>query len=55
MSGGRWASRARGSKGAGTCGGGRGSGGRGREVEGELTGGVGETEREAGTRARGWR
>jgi hypothetical protein len=30
-------------------------GDRGREVEDELTGGVGETEREAGTRARGRR
>jgi hypothetical protein len=61
VSGGRWASRAQGSKGARTCGGGRESrgrgastvGGRGREVEDELTGGVGETEREAGERARG--
>jgi hypothetical protein len=30
-------------------------GDRGREVEDELTGGVGETEREAGARARGRR
>jgi hypothetical protein len=31
------------------------AGDRGREVEDELTGGVGKTEREAGTRARGRR
>jgi hypothetical protein len=31
------------------------AGDRGREVEDELTGGVGETEREAGVRARGRR
>jgi hypothetical protein len=61
MSEGRWASRARGSKGARVRGRGRRTrgcgrvhgGDRGREVEDELTCGVGETEREAGARARG--
>jgi hypothetical protein len=55
VSGRKWASGARGSKGARTCGGGRrtrGCGrvhdgeGRGREVGDELTGGVRGTERE---------
>jgi hypothetical protein len=58
---GRWASRARGSKGARTCGGGRRSRGRGRvhcgghwrEVGDELTGGVGRTERESRACGRG--
>jgi hypothetical protein len=63
MSEGRWASRAWGSKGRGwadvvgerTDMGASMAGDRGREVEDGLTGGVGETEREASAHARGRR
>jgi hypothetical protein len=61
VSGGRWASRAWGSKGVGraevagdhTVVGVSTTGDHGREVGGELTGGVGGTERETGARVRG--
>jgi hypothetical protein len=63
VSGGKWVSGARGSKGVRTCGGGRRTCGRGRvhgegcerEVGDGLTGGLGriEREREAGVRAKG--